>query len=103
MNKYIKPQHFEVSEGQSAKFTCQVTKSSGSVIWRFNQMYPLSWDIRRENNSIIIDYVRLNHTGSYSCSAIKLNYKLLQWNFEATATLKVFGKQRNFKPYCILH
>ena len=100
MNKYIYPQHYAVNVGESAKFTCHVSKVH---VWVFNLMYPLSWDITHVQNSIIIDYVRLNHSGSYSCTGAKYNYKKMEFYFIATGTLKVFSKSNEFFTlYCIL-
>ena len=86
------PQHLEVNVGETANFTCRVKKSRVVLGWVFNKMYPLSWNIRKENNSIITDYVRLNHSGSYSCTSYMYRYNLFLEYFVATGTLKVYSK-----------
>ena len=84
------PQHLEVNVGETANFTCGAKISHDVIGWVFNKMYPLSLDIRKEKNSIIIDYVKLNHSGSYSCYSYEYHHKLFLDYFVATGTLKVF-------------
>ena len=86
------PLHLEVNVGETANFTCRVKKLRRIYGWVFNKMYPLSWNIRKENNSIITDYVTLNNSGSYSCTSYTHHYNIFIEYFVATGTLKVYSK-----------
>ena len=88
LNRNVKPNHWDVNEGETAKFTCTGIKSK--PLWVFNKRYPLPWDITAKKASIIIQRVQLNHSGSYQCASLSRN--LFGRFFIATATLKVFGK-----------
>ena len=85
----MKPAYSQVNVGESAKFTCY-SSSYNQPIWVFNQIYPLSADIRKVNRYILIKNVQLNHTGSYRCT-FQDGINFSRRYFIASATLKVFG------------
>ena len=91
----IHPKYSEVVVGSDAILTCGKSSSKFLlfITWFFNTQYYISNDTRIEDQSIIIDNVQLNHSGSYQC--VKVYYhttKNIYSLYTTSAELKVFGK-----------
>ena len=97
--KNIYPAYKEASVGDEAQFSCKSYKMylvpyfEDMPYWMFNKNLDIPDDINRQNHSIIINNVKLHHSGTYRCYAQQRQAWFKRHFYcVSSATLKVFGK-----------